>query len=170
MTKKQLPPPGIVLPSSNLAHRTEQFGITAQAHVNGLQAPTAEERYIAEQMRLRLGIQLASAIMTEHAQHLTQVITLRTTERFNEFVEADTAIRDQERNVRDQADVEYFNNAMRQAQATTLAAIRAAGASQIEGIVSEPFHLREEAERVVEQDPGFWERLVGKPKIIRVRG
>ena len=168
MTRKQLPPPGIVLPSSNLAHKTEQFALTAQAQVNTLKAPTPEEQYIAEQMRLRLGKQLATAIVTEHGQQLTQVNSLRTMERFNEFVAADTAIRLQDRNVQDQADIEYFNNVVRQAQATTLLAIRNAGNSQIEQVILEPFQLSHGQEMVVEE-PGFLGRLVGKQKTIRMR-
>lgn len=167
-SQKLLPPPGIVLPSSNLARRTEQFGITAQAQVNGAKVPTAAQRYIAEKMHERLQLQLTHGILTEHAQQLTQVLSLRTMERFDEFVQADTVIRTQERPVRDQADVEYFNAAVRQAQASTLLALRNAGAQQIEQVVVEPFQLPTE-EVVVAQPRGFWSWLTGQPQSSKVR-
>jgi hypothetical protein len=168
MTTKSNRSTGVILPSSGLAHKTELFALTAQAHVSSLNTSSPEEKYLTQEMRVRLQRQLIEGILTEHAQQLSQVISLRTIERFDEFVEADTALRNRERPVRDQADIEVFNNAVRQAQANTLLAVRNAGAHQIEQVVVEPLTLPQEGDIIVEEDPGFFGRLFGGQKTIRV--
>lgn len=132
--------------------------------------PKREIRAIAEKMQIDVAKQEGSAIKAAHGARLVHSISLQTMQRFDEFVAVDRSIRSKQRPEQDQADIEVFCHAVRQAQATSLLAIRQAAAQSIETIILTPLDPPEERgeQVIVEQTPGLMGRLFGGQKVTRI--
>ena len=133
--------------------------------------PTRQEEYISQKLRTDLTLQVAVAVKGEHGARLAQTLSVRTVQRFDEYVAFERAIRDQPRtNEADQADVEAFCQAVRQGQCTSLLAIRQATLNKIEEIILTPIDPPDEVgeEVIVEQKPGLLGWLFGGQQVTRV--
>jgi hypothetical protein len=158
------------LPSSSVVSGTSALAKAAQNHLQSQRAPSREEQQIGHKTRQGLAKQIGYAIKEEHAQHLVQIIDERSMERWAEFVDYDRTIRDKPRAPVDQADVEYFNQKIREAHAASLVTIRKEAVNLIEQVVSESIDPEEEKrpQYVVEYEPGIMGKLFGGQRMTRV--
>lgn len=126
---------------------------------------------ITTKLHTQLALQAGAAIKVAHGSRLVHTTSQHTLEWFDQFVEFDRTIREKKRSDEDQADLEVFCHAVRQAHANSLLAIRQAGVEQIETIIVKPLDppIESGEEVIVEQVPGLWGRLVGGQKITRIK-
>jgi hypothetical protein len=159
----------IQLPSSSVVTSAATMSDEAQTHLQTQRAPSKQEIQVADKVRLHLAKQIGAAIKTEHAAHLIAVLDQRAIGRWAEFVDYDRAIREQVRNSIDQADIEAFNQAIRQGHADSLLSLRQRAATVIEGIAGESLDPDDDPKpsyTVVEKPP-LW-GLFGGQEITRV--
>lgn len=171
MTTKQANALKVELPAVARLPGGGALALSAQALLQQGRTPNRAEAAITDQLRTDLAMQVGVAVKMEHAEQLAQTITLRTVQRFDEFLTFERTIRDQKRHADDQADLEVFCHAVRQSQANTLLAIRQAGLNRIETIVLNPLDPPAEVkeEVIIEQKPGLLGRLFGGQQVTRVK-
>jgi hypothetical protein len=171
MPSKQPDQPKLEVPSlpAEPGGRTSLVPIRATLLTSEL--PSREIQAIAKQLQIDVAKQEAVALKHEYGIRLVKTISLHTLEHFDAFVAADRAIREKKRPEADQADMEVFCHAVRQAQATSLLAIRQAAVQTIETIVMTSLNPPAKAanEVIVEEVPSLFARLFGGQKVTRIQ-
>jgi len=160
----------IELPSSSVVTSAATMSDVAQNHLQIQRGPSKQESQVADKTRLYLAQQIGHAILTEHATHLIGVIDQRAIARWVEFVEYDRSIREQSHHPLDQADIEAFNQAVRQGHANSALSLRMHAATIIEAHAIKSLEPEEEKQerRIIEQEPGLWGWLFGGQRVTRV--
>lgn len=171
MTTKPLHLLKVALPDDALVPGAGALAVSAQTLLHQSRTPNRAEQAITDKLRIDLAMQVGVAVKMEQAEQLAQTITLRTVQRFDEFIAFERTIRAQKRHADDQADLEVFCHAVRQSQANTLFAIRQAGLNRIETIILNPLDPPAEAQEevIIEQKPGLLGRLFGGQQVTRVK-
>ena len=150
---------------------TSALAVPTPTLTRNARPPTRQEQHISDHLRTDLALQLGVVIKGDHAERLAQTVSMRTAQRFVEYVDFDRAIRDQPRsNEVDQADVAAFCQVVRQAHCTSLLAIRQATVNKLEEVVLNPLDPPDEMaeEVIVEHQPGVLGWLFGGQQVTRV--
>lgn len=160
----------IQLPSSKLDRNTAGLSNTIQNHLQIQRAPSKQEVQVADKLHLQMMIQVATAVKQRQGSILIQRIDEQTIQGWADFVDFDRSIRDQPRNLYDQADVEALCQQIRQDEADSQLEIRRQAATVIEAMVGRSVEPEEEKQerRIIEQEPGLWGKLFGGQRITRV--
>jgi hypothetical protein len=115
--------------------------------------------------------QAAQAVQAEHGQRVTNRLTLRTGQHYDEHLQGEMALRDKPRDERTQAELEAFTQLLRHQQANTLLAIRSATVDAIEHMVAEPVQVPPPTEReiVITEEPSGLAKFFGaRTRITRI--
>jgi hypothetical protein len=170
MTKQHTNPVRVELPSSSVVSGMASLAKTAQNHLQAQQAATREEQQIGTKTRQQMARQIGHAMISEHGQHLVDILDRRTIERLSDYVDFDRSIRDKPRDAADQADVEFFCQLLREANVTSKLTIRQQAVERIEQIVTESLEPVKEKRPhyIVQRTPGFFGSIIGGETWTRV--
>jgi hypothetical protein len=160
--KQQQASISVVLPGSEGIPAASALDKATHVTLPSSQASSKAEQYIIAKGKETLVLELVTAGVVAYAVQLNQALTLRSAQYFDQFIEVDRAIRDKPRAAVDQADVDVYNQTMRQLYASSSVAITKAGTDRIQEVANTSLKPPEEEKKRVRiiKEPGLLGRVL----------